>query len=247
MIYQQKSKRGGLALALCHANLAIIGGAALRRQGHGVSDGSRAPAGLGAGRVNLRRLSHRAPDGRVEAVTPLGYHTAVRAVPRVLGSLDESDPRRQAATFLADACERIGAVKGVDWSAGDTSGGQSDGGVTTKIKHAHRLKLIEAAANGWRIDPRHGAVDRGAPAVAMEVRRRRGSIREIRAFDLAVAVCVEGHDLAKVLADHGWSVHSKHTAALGAALLNVLDRVAFVMGGAVPPSNKPVDANGGRA
>lgn len=246
MIYTEKAKCFGLSLALCHANLAIIQAAAARRQGHGVSDGGRSPVALGAGRVHLRRLSERAPDGRIEPVTPLGFRTAVRALPRVLSALEESDPRRQAATFLADAVERVGAVKGVDWSAGDTKGGQSDGGVTTKIKHAHRLRLIEAAANGWPIDQRHGSVVRGAPALAMEVRRRRGSISEIKAFDLVVAVCVEGHDLAKVLSDHGWSVHSKHTAALGAALLDVLDRVAYVMGGAVRPANNPVDANAGR-
>lgn len=224
---------------------AIIAGAAGRRQGHAAcltapalatASGDRAPAALAAPAVTLYAIAERRAGGKVERITPLGYRTAVRAGPRLLAGLDRGDPRARAAALLGDAVERIGSVGAGDLQGGDTKGGASDGGVTTRIKHAARLRLIEAAANGWPVDRRHGGVTRAAPRVLMAIRRQRGARREIRAFDALMALCVEGLDMADILAAHGWSVHSKHTAALGEALLSVLDDIADALAMRRPPA-----------
>ena len=222
--------RGRAALCLERVNMAIVQGAAVARQGVSVVAGARAPAGMARSAKRLVVLKERTAAG-VDTVTPVGHVTAVRAVPRVLAGLDRNDPRRQAAEMLAAAHEQIGAVAGSQIGGGDTSGEKSDGGATTRIKHAERLRMMEAAANLWAVDRRHGTVARGLDLVVMPVRRGGGTRREIRAFPLLIAVCVDGLDLADILRAHGWAVHSKHSRPLGVAVLFLLARIADIVTG----------------
>jgi hypothetical protein len=210
-------------------NLALLGRAAARRQGIGSGQGARSPLGLAQPRRRLGVIKEAAQAGD-RPVTPLGYKTALRALPPVLAGLPATDPRLQAAEMLASAVERIGAVGGVDLLGGDTKGGLSDGGATTRIKHAARLRYIEGLANGWRVDPSHGSVTRGRPLVAFKVRRQYGQAQDIMAMRLLELVCIEGKDLGQILKAHGWSAHSKNTKRLGLVVLILLDHVARGLG-----------------
>lgn len=210
-------------------NLALLGRAAARRQGIGAGEGARSPLGLAQPRRRLGVIKEAAQAGD-RPVTPLGYKTALRALPPVLAGLSASDPRLQAAEMLASAVERIGAVGGVNLLGGDTKGKISDGGATTRIKHAARLRYIEGLANGWRVDPSHGAVTRGRPLVAFKVQRKRGKAQDIMAMRLLELVCIEGQDLGQILRAHGWAEHSKHTKRLGLVVLILLDHVARGLG-----------------
>ena len=208
-------------------NRAIILAASERRQGIGRGDGARSIAGLAAAPVDLALIT--AQRGAIgDPTTPVGYKTAVRARSRALAGLDARHPHIIAAGFLADAYERIGAVQGSSFGGGDTNetkGGQSDGGVTTRIKHAARLSLIEAVVNKWDIDACHGVVVEGVARTVLSARRGAGKRQQILAFPFLVAVCVEGLDLADVLRLHGWSVQSKHTGILAGWLAVLLDDV----------------------
>lgn len=212
------------ALYMQRVNQEIIKAAASRRQRHGAAEGARAPIGLGAAPVSLGVL-HDAHG----PVTPLGYKTARRLSP-IIAALPAADPRRKLVDHLASAYEQVGAIKGADWSGGDTNAGQSDGGVTTKIKHAHRLRMVQAAVNGWPCDHRHGTIKKGAERVVLAVQRKRGNRQDILAFPLLVRLCVEGQDLAAILRAHGWSTGTKHTRPLGQAALAILDDAARVLG-----------------
>jgi hypothetical protein len=221
---------GTARLYLTARNAEIIRSAARRRQAHGMGDGERLPAGIARAPVSLQELHERQPGRRVERVTAAGHKTAVQALPRILAALHRDDPRRRAADLLATSFERIGAAGGGGAEGGDTKGGQSDGGVTTRIKHAQRLRVIEAVANRWAISQGHGVVTPGADRVVLAVRRKRGNRQQIKAFPLLVALCVEGHDLAQILTAHGWTVHSKHSRPLGVAALGLLDDIADALG-----------------
>ena len=196
------------------------------RQRHDDTNGARAPAGLARRPVALGVVK----NGQGQRKTPLGYKTARHALPPILGLLSETDRRRRAADAFADAFERIGAVKGVDWAGsctrGDTKGKISDGGITVKIKHAAQLKMLVAVVNGWPIDCNHGCIESGPERVVLPVKRKRDNRQEIKAFPLMVATCVEGRDLATILRAHGWLVHTKHRHQLGEAVLNILDEMA---------------------
>ncbi len=217
---------GRAALYLQRVNLEIIKAAARRRQQHGAGEGARAPLGLGHRPVTLGAIK----DAKGGRVTPLGYKTARRALPSILARLPDADPRRRVADALASAFERVGAIGGGDLQGGDTKAGVSDGGVTTKIKHAARLRVIEAAVNGWGTDPLLGGIKRGPDRVVMAVQRKRGDRQDIKVFPLLVALCVEGLDLAAILRRHGWSTGSKHTIPLGQAALSILDDAATSLG-----------------
>ncbi|MDF0602136.1 hypothetical protein P1J78_15460 [Psychromarinibacter sp. C21-152] len=180
--------------------------------------------------MELAELSERRSNGQ-ERITPLGYRTARRALPRVLAALPETDHRRIAAELVGNSVERIGAVKGASLEGTDSKGGQSDGGATTRSKHAARLHLVEAVANGWTVDTATGRIRRGPERVVFEVQRRIGERQEINAFPLLLAVCVHGRDLQDILRAHGWSVQSKYTRALGQNVLDMLDRVSVRLGG----------------
>lgn len=210
-------------------NRRVIAVAAERQQGTERGRGDRAPAGLAQPRRSLVALTEPlvTDKGVIRApVTPLGYRTAVRALPPVLADLEVTDRRRHVADMLADAYERVGAVGGANLDGGSAKAGCPDGGVTTKIKHAARLSLIERLANGWPLDPRTGEVLKGPERIAMRVQRRNGKLQHIKAFPLLVSVCVEGQSLASVLTAHGWRVHAENRKRLGAALLELLDEVA---------------------
>ena len=102
--------------------MSIVQQCARQRQCHG--EGARGPVGMAAAPARLEAIKEARPGGGVAPVTPLGYLTTVRALPRVLAALPRNDPRRQAADMLAGAYERIGAVQGGTVEGGDTKGGQ---------------------------------------------------------------------------------------------------------------------------
>lgn len=141
--------------------------------------------------------------------------------------------------MIADAHERVGSVKGVDLQGSDSKGGVSDGGATTRVKHAQRLKLIEYLANGWPVSRRHGPGLRSPdmrPRIALEVQRKSGKRQHILAFDALIAVCVEGDDLSDILRRHGWSVQAFNRSPLRDAILVTLGDVAVGLGlCTVPP------------
>lgn len=211
----------------------LLSAVAARRQGIGSGEGARAPLGLAQPRRRLEALTEpkAGPKGPIEApVTPLGYKTARAALPPFLAQMDRHDPKLQAATLLADAVERIGAIKGGDMGGGDISGGISDGGATTRVKHAARLRLIEALANGWAVDRCHGAIARGPECVVMRVRRQHGKAKDIKAMRLLELICIEGLDMRQILEGHGWSAHSGQRKALAAAASVLLDDIAEGLG-----------------
>lgn len=229
---QASQPPAGVSLYLTRLNMAIIQAAAERRQRHGQSEGARAPAALGQPAVRLHVLTEPTPSGRPALVTPLGYHTARRQAPRILAGLGDLDPRRRAADILATAFERVQSVgpRPGGLQGSDHSGGQSDGGATTRVKHAERLRIIEALVNGWAVDWRHGSAKRGAEKVALSLGRPSRKRKEIRIMPALIAVCVEGQDLAQILAAHGWSVQTRYSAPLGAAVLDALAEVGEAMG-----------------
>lgn len=210
-------------------NLRLLAHAAGRRQAHGRGEGARAPAGLAQPRRRLDVLTEPGPGAKPVRVTPLGYQTATRALPPVLASLPASDARRRAADVIADCAERVSGARGGDMQGGDISGLSSDGGATTRVKWAARLRVIEAVANGWPIG-RDGRIAQGAPRIALPLGRPSAKRQEIKAFALLLAVCVEGQDMREILVAHGWSPHGKHRAALTAATLDLLERVGAGLG-----------------
>ena len=229
--------QGRAAQYLARVNLEIVKAAGQRRQRQGQSAGARLPAAIAGAPVRLVELS--APgEGRM---TPLGYHTARRDLPRFLADLRPDDPRRKAGELLAAAAERLGAVKGVDLAGGDSKGGLSDGGATTRVKHAARFRLSEALANGWPRDGRTTGPGR-EPKLALEVRRRDGKRKHIQVFHAVLAVCVDGADLYSVLRRHGWSAQAVNAGPLREAILSALDDIAqgFGLGRAAP--RKAVDS-----
>lgn len=218
---------------LAQVNMAIIKAAGARRQGHvsrgAAIPGARPPASIAAGPVQRRVIMGPSPGGGVETKTPVGYKTAVRTLPRMLGALAEADPRRRAALALADAAERIGASKGLDLTGSAPKSALSDGGATTRVKHAARLRRMEALANGWAVTAA-GKVERGQPRIALEVGRQTGGLQEIKAFDALLAMCRDGLSGDEILRRHGWAAKSNARKKLGAALLAALDDMADGLG-----------------
>ena len=173
---------------------------------------------------------------------------------RALAVLRPADPRRAAADLIAGSYERIGAVGGGGGGDGDGDDGSgctgevSDGGVTTRIKHAERIRLIEALANDWAVDRTHGRVVRGPERVALPVRRKRPGRHEIKAFPLLIALCVEGQDMAQILKAHGWKVRSDCTGVLISVAWEILDDIADALGlGRAVPEIRGLTATGGLA
>lgn len=227
----QVEGRAGLAAILGQINFAIVQRAGARRQGHGRAEGARLPVSVAGAAVSLGVI-----EDPGDLKTPIGYKTARRRLPPVLEALEPRDPRRMAADALASSVERLGASGGLDLSGGSGYTGPSDGGATTKIKHAARVRMIEAAANGWpcsifgeieRGRPR-AVLSRGKPQTAQEIQARKRL--NIMAFPALVAVCVEGRGLFDVLAAHGWSRQSPSAKVLAAGILAALDDVAEALG-----------------
>ncbi|MBY6121826.1 hypothetical protein KUV64_22075 [Mameliella alba] len=232
------------AALLERVNRALILDAGERHQGHrNRAPGARLPVSVAGGRVALEAIAEpRAgvveEDGRrglvaapgLELVTPVGYKTARRRLPRILADLDKGDPRLEVVRLLVDASERIGAVKGaLSDGGGGGFDGQNDGGATTRVKHAARLRLIEARVNGWTVE-RGGAIKRGPQRVALPVQRARGNRREIRAFPAICALCVEGRTLGDVLRGNGWQDRRENRKPLRRAVLAALDDAAEGLG-----------------
>lgn len=198
------SDRDCAASSLARVNFQIVKAAGAHRQAQGRGNCAHLPASIAGAPVSLVDLKARRPGGGSEPVTLLGYQTAWRRLPEILTALGAADPNLAAAQMLANAAERVGAIKGADWGGADSSGEISDGGATTKIKHAARLWMIEALANGWPIDARHGPKN-GARRVALDVRRKGSQRQPILAFDTLSAVCVDGLDLGAIQRRSGWT------------------------------------------
>ncbi len=224
--------RGRAAVYLGRVNLEIVKAAAHRRQRVDQGTGARLPVSLAGAPVALEVIK----TGR-DRITPVGHQTARRALPPLLARLGPQDPRRMVADMLGDAVERVGAVKGSDLAGADSKGIASDGGATTRVKHAARLRLIEALANGWPVDRRHGP-RRGLPKVLMAPRRATNKRKAILAFPALLAVCVEGASVDAILRAHGWSAQAFNRAPLRDAILAVLNDVAVGLGMATRPEQK---------
>jgi hypothetical protein len=223
--------------------MAVINAAAVRRQGIGRGNGARSPAGLAQDRRTLgivsdpRTVEAVSDDGRTtmrmrldEMMTPVGYKTARGTLPPVLAMLPQGDPRLRAAIMFADTVERIDSVKGADIGGDGAKGVLSDGGATTKVKHAARFNRVRDAVNGWTYDDKAGRVVRDRERVVLRVRRRRSNAQDIKAFELLCAVCVDGKDMREILVSRGWSAQSEQRKALAVALLDMLDTVRGAIG-----------------
>lgn len=226
----KKEDQRRAAAGLAQVNRAIIQAAAARRQGHlAKAPGARPPASLAGAPVQTKVLTKPSPRGKPEPITPTGYKTAVRGLPRILAALEDGDPRLRAAQVLADTVERIGSVRGSDWQGSAIKGAPSDGGATTRVKYAERLVVIEALANGWEIG-RTGRVARGAPRLALPVIRQTGKLQEIKAFQALVDMCAGGASADAILRAHGWVTKSATRKKLADGLLDALDDVADGLG-----------------
>ncbi|QBR35396.1 hypothetical protein ETW23_03830 [Leisingera sp. NJS201] len=225
------SARGRASAYLAGRNLAIVKAVAVRRQRQGQGAGKRLPAALAGAPVQLVELSRPLPGTKAqkERITLPGQQTARRALPPLLAKLPENDPRSRAAKMLGDAVERVGAVRGADLAGADSKGGVSDGGATTRVKHAARLRMIEALANRWPVDRRHGP-QRSVPRVLLTVKRPSEKRRNIRAFDALMAVCVDGDSVDAILRAHGWSAQAFNRNPLRDAILAALADVAEGLG-----------------
>ncbi len=216
----------GARLRAERINLQIINHLAARRVRAGVRMGERATPGAARRAMDLTEIKEiRAPltaDGEPEVVdvTRPGFHTAKIRLPAVLSRLTEADPRRRAAEAYAIAAEKIGAVAGASAEGAKMDGGQAtnDGGVTTRLHHAETLRIVAAVV--------------GAHGLALEVRRAAAHAPRdsISARALLRAVCIDGRDLAGVLADAGWSGHHRDVARLSDVVLICLEDLARALG-----------------
>jgi hypothetical protein len=236
--------RGRAALFLQGVNMAIIKHAAARRQGCRARDGegARGPIALGRAPMVTTVIVERSAgalavvDGVptvgtvMRPVTAFGERTAVRALARPLMGVDAAHPGMRAAEMIALSFERIEGVGGGSGEGNLHSGQQSDGGVTTKIKHVQRVRIIEAVANQWAIDPVHGRVDRGVERCLLAATRSTGNRQQIMAFYLLIAVCVEGQDLADILRAKGWRPDGRYTKILMIELWFMLGQIADELG-----------------
>jgi len=204
---------------------------AMRRQRHGESEGARLPAALGQPEVGLVELEERRPDGKSERITPIGWRTARRRLPPILARLDPRDQRLRAAQVFATACERIEASAGAQLQAGTgQNGGASDGGATTRIKHAERLRFLEGVINDWPFDRTARRYIRGPDLVVLAPAQREPGRLPVLAGTLIRSVCLDGLDMTEILSRHGWSDASRNRRKLNAATLDLLDLMAEALG-----------------
>jgi hypothetical protein len=124
---------------------------------------------------------------------------------------------RRAAEAYADLVAAMASSPG-SCLAGPGRGGISDGGATTRCALAARLREARAAIGmGLVLSPR------GHDAHADRARRA------VTCIDLVDAVCLRGHSLRRVLADHGWSRWHNNEARLTEALKAALGRLAAAL------------------
>lgn len=210
-------------------NLGLIAAVGAKRQRH-YGPGERAPAIIARPAVDLMTVQSREPGRKPEPLTDAGQQTAVRKLPRVLARLSADDPRLLVAGMIATAAEQIGSMGGAMGEATASKSVFVDGGITTKIKHAERLRIFVGVANGHVTDLRQTRAARGADRVVMAVQRKRGNRQEIKAVPLLLSVCSEGYELSDVLREHGWKDCSQNTGPLGQDLLEMLHDIAAVLG-----------------
>jgi hypothetical protein len=209
-------------------NFGILKGLAQRRAMVGVGAGERPPAAPGRPAHMLAELTERDKNGKLQQVTAIGHRTAVRRMPAVLAKLDHADPVRVAAEIYATAAEKLGSVAGasIDGSPQGGGGGASDGGVTTRIKHATTLREVVGAANAWQRAPVTGNFIMGAELVVLAPGNKHGDRQAITAMGLIRAVCLDGLDMRAILHRAGWSGHSRDVRKLTEAAEELLERIA---------------------
>jgi hypothetical protein len=204
-------------------NIKIIKAAALHRQAHGRGNGARLPAALGHRPVMVREITEGRPGPQARRITPLGYRTATRALPPTLPAWMPPTRAVRRPICWAPHLSASDRSRAAIWLAAILTREYLIGGVTARVKHATRLRMIETIANGWAVDRRHGTITRDPDLVLMPVVRKGRNRQDIRAYSALVMLCVEGLDLAAILRRHGWSEQAKHTKPLGLALLATLD------------------------
>ena len=209
----------------------IVKRAMVVRQKSGKGNGDRPAPSLAARPVMLRELEEPAlPDGKPGArITPLGYQTGTRAMPRILARLPPNDPRRMAAAKYADAVERLGASKGSDISgkSGGTAG-VSDGGALQATRFAYLVRVAHAAVNGW--DYHRGETSGDEWALLTPANRSLNERQPIRASVVLDAIAVEGRDVSHILEAHGWTPRAEYRKALQVKALEMLDELAVAIG-----------------
>lgn len=220
--------QGRARLFLQAMNCKLIMRSARRRQGIGQGEGARAPVAPARRPVDLVEITHRTPNGKLEQLTPLGWKTARGVLPPVLARLDADHPHLIAANGFAVICERIGSIKGaaIDGACGDTSFGVSDGGATTKMRHAEALWQIRGAINKWPVARPSGRYIKGDDRVVVAPIGGGRKRQEIKAFDLVFRVCIEGQDMGTILKAHGYSAQTKNRKMLRVVIEELLDLMA---------------------
>jgi hypothetical protein len=214
-------------------NMVIIAALSRRRVFHGKGLGQRPTPGAARGAVDLVEIEEVLSFGAApHRITEVGQLTARRHVPAVLARLDARDPRRLAAEVFATSAELIGSVAGAALS-GDTvdgGGGPSDGGASARVDVATKLRIIEAAANGWSVSRQSGKIVRGPDLQVLRPSNKRGDRMAITAMGLLSAVCIDGRDMAEILQAHGWSGQGRDVSALIRTTEDLLDLVACALG-----------------
>lgn len=236
----------GARLLAERGNIRIINALAARRAREGVKMGERPAPGAARAAMVLVDIKEAAPltaaqiQGNLAPdmvdVTRPGFRTARTRTPAILSRLGASDPRRHAADAYAVAAEKIGAMAGQMSAAlaGAVDGGAAtnDGGVTTRLHHAATLRIAKVVTDSHGITL---AVRRASPHAPRQ---------NISAGHLMRSICIEGHDMARILHDAGWAGKDHHVAHLMDAALEILEDLARAFGlvsGLAPRPDLEVD------
>ena len=208
---------GGAALYLTRCNAKIIAAAKSARWHNGPAPARTAPASRpvrAPGAADAAKRPRSAPLRRV-----------VAPVPRVLARLAPDDPRRRAAARLASDVLSSRDPAAATSGATDINGSARDAG---RLPSARRVELAQAIVNRWCVDMVHGRIASGPPRAALCPARGAGRRKEIRAWELVLAVSVDGAELSGILRAHGWTDHSAHVERLRETLLASLERIAVL-------------------
>jgi hypothetical protein len=216
----QTQSRSGATIALGEAqalNIRLIGTLAARRVGEGRGEGARATAGAARPRMDLTEITENRVDGKAERVTPLGRKTARIRLPKVLQRLDRCDPKRLASDAFEHASEKIGSVAASSAEAAKLDGGagSTDGGASTRVRHATTIRKVEAALGKGN---------------ALEPKNARGNRRPITALKLVESVVLDHMDMKAILVGHGWSGHRREIGQLMTITEEMLEKMAVALG-----------------
>lgn len=187
----------------------VLAELARRAQAAGTAKGARLPAGPARRRVELVKITEA--RGR-ERRTPIGYRTARVALPHVLASLEETDPRRIAALRYATLVERIGAMPVSTWDAPGGGVRASDGGASWRVAMAQELRRCLACA----------------PEAVIIAPRTKGARRAVTVRAAVDGVCLLGLEVKGVLRAHGWSPWGEPVRQVTDAVLVALSAMAEV-------------------